>query len=158
VEDAMKRDSGKVAGLKSQIDAIRDMAKDAWSRRDPLAWHRINEQLDSITQALAPPVSAQDRMLGFAAWIIHYRLPEIEKATHGRYSGQISDIKEEVLLTVVMSQMQVQEPEAVMAHLRSIYQQKIVPLCRQAGIADEAPPKVLPRAAMGAGSGGLTLE
>jgi len=137
VTRAIESKHEKLDEVRPAINQLKARAKEAWTRKDPVEWTLIQNQLDAIGAVLQPPLRPEDRAIGMAASIIHHHIPELQRAANGRRAAEIGALKNKVMAIVVQS-VALGKHELAISQLVDLYHSEIAPLRLEFGL--DVPP------------------
>jgi hypothetical protein len=149
VTTAIENQHPRLNEVRPKIDEIRNLAADAWARKDPVAWQRVNSQVSALASLLRPEVSPMDKALGMAAWLVQEQIPQLRAAAKGRFDDEISAIEEEAVKLFHLAQSGLRPPEQASHKLQEVYNSRVRPLCEKLGMISKPP---VPAKPMGDGA------
>ncbi len=139
---AVAAEHPKLTEARPQSEALREKAREAWERRDALAWRRVQEQTGAIARLLRPEMSPEERTLGFAAWLVTDQIPKLTAARPGRPDPRIDAARlqaEGIFLTVRAGVM---DPQEGYSRLLALFQETLQPLQAELGLVPAAAPDI----------------
>jgi actin-like ATPase involved in cell morphogenesis len=142
VDGAIERQHPRLADTRPKLEQLREMAKEAWSKKDAAAWRHVNQQVQAIARLLQPELSPLDRALGMAAWIVTNQVPELRKVAGSSHAGQIDAIEQEAIQAFVLVQAGGISPEEAANRVLNLYQEKVKPLSLRLGLIPQEAPVV----------------
>jgi actin-like ATPase involved in cell morphogenesis len=152
---AIEKAHPKYAEAEPRIHEIRRLAADAWTKRDSVAWRRVNEQVDALGELLQPEVSPADRARGMAAWLVAIQVPELRAAAGGRFTNEIDAVEHEAKMVFISVEAGIVGPPEAINRLIQLYRDRVVPIRRGLGLESKDEPSAI--GSMPVGSGALRV-